>query len=100
MLELADGLLTPCTRQNDGIPETDTVSEIFSEPAGTAVDSTTVASPNVRPLSVAHDTPELPAALGRSGVCAETMAAARNAAPATYAAHLSIMGGLRSRSKV
>src|SRR5262245_5263745 len=93
MFESEDGLLTPWTRQNGGRLGIVTVSESCSAPAGTLLDSTIAASPNVRPLSVAHAAVPAPgAAAGRSGPCAETrMAAARNAAAPTDNASFSIM---------
>jgi hypothetical protein len=88
MFESAEGLLTACTRQNDGRLGIVTVSETFSDPARTSVEATTVASPNVRPFRPSHAPFEL-AATGRSGLCAETRATAKNAAKATPDAHLS-----------
>src|SRR6185436_3319063 len=83
MFESVDGLLTACTRQKAGRLGIVTVSEIFNAPAGTAVDSTTVASPNVRPFKETQAAPELGAVVGRSGLCAETVAAVRQVAAAT-----------------
>src|SRR5262245_22904895 len=93
MFESEDGLLMACTRQNEGRSGIVTVSDSFSEPAGTSVESTIVASaPNVRPFKVAHAAPALDGAVGLSGLCADTaMATARHAAPARNPANLSGM---------
>src|SRR5436190_13633529 len=82
MFESADGLLTPCTRQNGGRPGMVTVSEILSDPAGTGVDSAMVASPNARPFKAVHAAPAGAGAIGLSWLCAASpMPAARTAAP-------------------
>src|SRR6185436_8995670 len=93
MFESADGLLTPCTRQNDGRLGMVTVSDSVSDPAGTIVDSTTDASPaNVLPFNVAHAAPASEAVVSRSGLCAETsITAVRNAAAPKNDPYFSIM---------
>src|SRR5678816_27568 len=92
MFESADGLLTAWTRQNDGRPGMVTVSDSFREPAGTSVDSATVASPNARPFKVVQAAPLIAEATGRSWVCAESpMPAARTAAPPKNDAYFRIM---------
>jgi hypothetical protein len=93
MSESADGLLTPCTRQNAGRLGTVTVSEIRSVPLVTSVESTIeVALSKVRPFNAAHaaDGPE--AAGFCSGCCAAISTTdARIAALTRKDAYLSIM---------
>src|SRR5262245_52203745 len=93
MFESADGLLTAWTRQNEGRSGIVTVSDSFSEPAGTSVDSTIVASaPNVRPFKLAHAAPVPDGAVGLSGLCADPpMATASHAAPARNEENLRVI---------
>src|SRR4051794_40632482 len=73
MFESADGLLTPCTRQNSGRSEIVTVSEMTSEPDVTSVDDTIdVPLSNVRPFSAAQSAACVWAGAGRPGPCAAT----------------------------
>src|SRR6202140_5035447 len=68
MSESADGLLTPCTRQNAGRLGMVTVSEIRSVPLVTSVDSTMeVVLSKVRPFNAEHSVDGPEAAGFRSG---------------------------------
>src|ERR1700730_9883316 len=71
MSESADGLLTPCTRQNAGRLVTVTVSEIRSVPLVTSVESTMeVVLSKVRPFNAEHSADGPEAAGFHSGCCA------------------------------
>src|SRR2546428_6481746 len=93
MSESADGLLTPCTRQNAGRLGTVTVSEIRSVPLVTSVESTMeVVLSKVRPFNAEHSVNGPEAAGFRSGCCAAISTThARIAALTKKDAYFSIM---------
>src|ERR1700674_4940607 len=93
MSESADGLLTPCTRQNAGRLDTVTVSEIRSVPLVTSVESTMeVVLSKVRPFNAEHSAEGPAAACFGSGCWAAISTThARMAALTKQDAYFSIM---------